>query len=305
MAGPVFVRKRLWNIPKTHIFGDTSNILDLQRKTHDDPNKTPTFTIFWEGATQAGAEELGTAATNAKDGTTTPFQIIAVSAGAGDADTPTDHVRKLAIIGLTTNSVAGYTEYLRDPTNPVGKAGKPILSVEVMNMNGVSDVTSTRFYLREPIHAYAIHWGSGGADASAAITIEAPANTALLTIAITQNESNSCTLWFPKDTLVLIDQGNFNINDATLTGQGDGMLVSITESGFADGTDPDIPSTNIAVNAYKPHTHIESVWTISKKTASLDGVSNLVFAEVLVGNTETCTIDLMVHMDLPSEYFNR
>jgi hypothetical protein len=272
---------------------------------HDDPEQTPTFTIFWEGATQAAAEELGTAATAAKDGTTTPFQIIAVSAGAGDDDAAGGHIRKLAVPGLTTNSLAGYAAYLANPLTPAGKAGKPILSVEVMNMAGVADVTSTRFYLREPIHAYAIQWGSGGADASAAITIEAPANTALLTIAIGQNESNSCTLWFPKDTLVLIDQGNFNVNDATLTGQGDGMMTSISESGFADGSDPDIPATNITVNAYRPHTHIESIWTIPKKTTSLDGVSNLVFKEVLVGNTETCTIDLMVHMDLPPEYFNR
>jgi hypothetical protein len=305
MAGPVFVRKRLWNIPKTHIFGDTSNILDLQRTTHDDPKQIPTFTIFWEGATQAGAEELGTAATAAKDGTTTPFQIIVVSAAVTDIDNAGGHVRKIAAIGLTTNSLAGYAAYLANPLTPAGKAGKPILSVEVLNMNGTTDVTSTRFYIREPIHGYAIHWGSGGQDASAAITIEAPANTALLTIAINQNESNSCTLWFPKDTLVLIDQGNFNVNDATLTGQGDGMMTSITESGFADGIDPDIPATNITVNAYRPFTHIESIWTIPKKTTSLDGVANLVFAEVLVGNSETCTIDLMVHMDLPPEYYNR
>lgn len=268
------------------------------------PNQ-PFFLIFWEGATQAAAEELGLARDNAKDGTTTPFQIIAVSAGAGDADTGAGHVRKIAVIGLTTNSVAGYAAYLANPNTPAGKAGKPILSVEVMNMNGVTDVTSVRFYLREPIKAYAIQWGSGGADASAAITIEAPANTTLIQIAITQNESNACTLWFPKDTDVFIEQGNFNVNDATLTGQGDGMMVSITELSFEDGSDPDFPVTNITVNAYNPNRHIEAIWVAPKKTTTLDGVSNLVIKEVLVGNTETCSIEMMVHLDFPPEYYNR
>ena len=304
MAGIAYSKIRLYNIPKTHIFGDTDNLLDLQKRMHTDPEKKPTFMIYWEGATQAAAEELGLAATAAKDGTGTVFQIIAVSAGAGDADAAGGHIRKLAVIGLTTNSQAGYDAYLANPNTPTGKAGKPILSVEVMNMNGVSDVPSVRFYLREPIKAYAIQWGSGGSDASAAITIEAPANTALLTIAINQNESNACTLWFPKDTDVLVEQGNFNVNDATLTGQGDGMLTSITELSFEDGADPDFAVINVTVNAYNPNRHIESIWMNPKKTNSLDGVSSLVFAEVLVGNTETCSIEIMVHLDFPPEYYN-
>ena len=308
MAGIAYSKIRLYNIPKDHIFGDTSNLLDLKKTMHHGPgHKTnqPFFLIYWEGVTQAGAEELGLAATAAKNGTTTVFQIIAVSAGVGDADTGASHVRKLAIIGLTTNSVAGYAAYLATPNTPAGKAGKPILSVEVMNMNGTTDVTSTRFYLREPLKAYAIQWGSGGADASAAITIEAPANTALLTIAANQNESNACTLWFPKDVGVFIEQGNFNVNDATLTGQGDGMMVSITELSFEDGADSDFPVTNITVNAYDPNKHIEAIWMVPKKTNTLDGVSSLVFAEVLVGNAETCSIELMVHLDFPDEYLNR
>lgn len=305
MAGIAYSKIRLYNIPKTHIFGDTEGILDLQKRTHMDPERKPVFMIYWEGATQAAAEELGTAATAAKDGTGTVFQIITVSAGAGDTDTGAGHVRKLAIIGLTTNSQAGYDSYLLNPNTPTGKAGKPILSVEVMNMAGVADVTSTRFYLREPIKAYAIQWGSGGTDASAAITIEAPANTALLTIAITQNESNACTLWFPKDTDVLVEQGNFNVNDATLTGQGDGMMASITELSFEDGADPDFSVTNVTVNAYEPNKHVESIWMNPKKTNILDGVSSLVFKEVLVGNTETCSIEIMVHLDFPDEYYNR
>ncbi len=272
---------------------------------HDDIDKIPSFMIYWEGATQAAAEELGTAVTAAKDGTGTPFQIIAVSAAVTDIDTAGGHVRKLAIIGLTTNSIAGYAAYLENPLTPEGKAGKPILSVEVMNMNGTTDVTSVRFYLRCPIKAFAIQWGSGGGDASAAITIEAPANTALLTIAITQNESNGCTFWFPKDTNVLVEQGNFNVNDATLTGQGDGMMTSITEDDFEDGGDQDFPVSNVTVNAYNPNRHIESIWMHPKKTTTLDGISTLVIKEILVGNTETCSIEIMIHCFFPPEYYNR
>lgn len=297
----------MFNIPKGHIFGDSEGILgDLKKKIHGDDEKNPVFMVYWEGATQAAAEELGTAPTAGKDGTSTPFQIIAVSAGAGDADASGGHIRKLAIIGLTTNSLAGYAAYLANPNTPAGKAGKPILSIEVMNMNGVTDVTSSRFYLRTPIHAYAIQWGSGGDDASAAITIEAPANTALLTIVIAQNESGGCTLWFPKDTDVLIDQGNFNINDATLTGQGDGVMTSFIQNLFDDfSVGADFIVTNITVNAYNPNHHIETIWLHPRKTGSLDGVANLVTKEVLVGNTETCSIEFDVHLDFPPEYYNR
>ena len=131
MAGIAYSKIRLYNIPKDHIFGDTSNLLDLKKTMHHGPGHKPNqpfFLIYWEGATQVAAEELGLAATAAKNGTTTVFQIIAVSAGVGDADTGASHVRKLAIIGLTTNSVAGYAAYLATPNTPAGKAGKPILS---------------------------------------------------------------------------------------------------------------------------------------------------------------------------------
>jgi len=300
---------RLWNIPAEHIFGDSENILgDLKKLIHDDEDRglKPVITVFWEGATQAGAEELGTAPTAAKDGTGTVFQVVVVSVGAGDADIAGGHVRKVAIMGMTTNSQAGYDSYLLDPTTPAGKAGKPILSIEVLNMNGITDVTSARFYLRTPNHFYAIQWGSAGDDASAAITLEAPANTPLLTIAINQNESNGCTLWFPKDTEVLVHQGNFNINDATITGQGDGMMTTFTQNDFVDfSVGADFKTTTLTVNAYNPNHHIESIWLYHRKTDSLDAVSNLVVSENLVGNTETCTIEFDVELDFPPEYFNR
>lgn len=308
MAGIAYVKIRLWNIPKTHIFGDTEGILgNLQTDIHDDDHRgrKPVITVYWEGATQAGAEELGLAPTAAKDGTTTVFQVLVKSAAATDIDTTGGHVRKVAVIGMTTNSQAGYDSYLLDPTTPVGKAGRPVESIEVLNMNGTTDVTSSRFYLRTPVHFYGIQWGSGGDDASAAIILQAPALTTLLTIAINQNESGGCTLWFPKDTEITIDQGNFNVNDATLTGQGDGMMVAFTQNLFDDfSAGADFIVTNITVNAYNPNRHIETIWLHPRKTGSLDAVANLVVTEVLVGNSETCSIEFDIHLDFPPEYYN-
>ena len=42
---------------------------------------------------------------------------------------------------------------------------------------------------------YAIEWGSGDDDAAGNITVESPANTALLTIAANANESNSSVIY--------------------------------------------------------------------------------------------------------------
>ncbi len=61
-------------------------------------------------------------------------------------------------------------------------------------MNGTTDVTTERYYLRE-MHAYSSDWGSGGHDAEGDITIEEPADTDLLTISATFNESNGGTIY--------------------------------------------------------------------------------------------------------------
>ena len=232
MAGITYVVKRLYNpevlVDPTGIFGDNGRIL-LQKI---EGQIEPMYEIRWTGATQAG-EELGTAAQSVKDGTAAPFPVIAVSAGAGDADTGAGHVRAIAIIGVSVSIAEVQTEGAMVP------GAVPKSTVEVMLMNGVSDVTSTRRYLWVD-HAYAVNWGSGGADASAAITIEAPANTTLLTIAITQNESNGGSWHFPtgKD----VHTHHISITPTATFAAGDGVVLSSTWTVFDSllNTDPDL-----------------------------------------------------------------
>lgn len=124
-------------------------------------NSPQMFHIFYKGTSNANATELGGAADNALDGTTTPIKISVESASADDNDASNGHVRAIAVIGV---SVASQVDYLADREDPV-------YSVEEFRMNGTTMVYSTRYYLRV-IHAYAIEWGTGDTDAAGTITIE-------------------------------------------------------------------------------------------------------------------------------------
>ena len=219
MAGITYVRKRLYNpevlVDPTGIFGLNGRILKQM-----DPEGTleSMFEIKWTGATQAG-EELGTAANSVKDGTASPFLVTAVSAAVTDIDTSIAHVRAVALIGV---SVAA-AELKGDGT--IKTSADPKSTVEVVLMNGTTDVLSTRYYLWLD-HAYAVNWGSGGADASAAITLESPANTTLLTIAITQNESNGGSWHFPSGKS--IHTHHVSITPTATFAAGDGVVLSAT-----------------------------------------------------------------------------
>ena len=219
MVGITYVRKRLYNpevlVDPTGIFGLNGRILKQQ-----DPEGTlePMFEVKWTGATQAG-EELGTAANSVKDGTTTPFLCTVVSAAVTDINTSIGHVRAVALIGVSVTAA----ELNGDAT--INRDAKPKTTVEVVLMNGTTDVLSTRYYLWVD-HAYAVNWGSGGADASAAITIESPANTALLTIAITQNESNGGSWHFPTDKSV--HTHHVSITPTATFAAGDGVVLTAT-----------------------------------------------------------------------------
>ena len=61
----------------------------------------PMYEIKWTGATQAAAEELGTIATSAKDGRTTPYIVNLVSSDA------TDDRDNAALSGIKINVVMG------------------------------------------------------------------------------------------------------------------------------------------------------------------------------------------------------
>ena len=108
MDGIQFLGKRLYNpellIDPTDIFNDGKILRDTDPNTH---GNSPMYEIHWTGATQAG-EELGTAATSAKDGTTTPYLVNIVSSDvADDWDNLAGAVRSVALVGITTNSIAG------------------------------------------------------------------------------------------------------------------------------------------------------------------------------------------------------
>lgn len=182
-------RVRLYNPEWTNL---TTQKATLFRK--DEYGKSPTmFEIFCTGTSSADATELGGAANSAKDGTTTPFGITVVSSDAGDIDAADGKVRAIAVIGVSI-PYADITKFVADPTKV-----EVCYSVEEVRMNGTTDVVCTdRAYLRL-IHAYAIEWGSGGADAEGNITVESPANTALLTISAGSNESNASTIYGAQD----------------------------------------------------------------------------------------------------------
>ena len=219
MAGIAYVRKRLYNpevlVDPTGIFGLNGVILKQQDA---DGTLEPIYEIQWTGATQAG-EELGTAAASVKDGTASPFLVTTVSAAVTDINTSIGHVRAVALIGVSVTAA----ELNGDGT--LGSWANPKASLEVVLMNGTTDVLSTRYYLWVD-HAYAVNWGSGGADASAAITIESPANTTLLTITITQNESNGGSWHFP--TGKAIHTQHVSITPTATFAAGDGVVLTAT-----------------------------------------------------------------------------
>ena len=172
---------RLWN-PQWH---DCSYM--IPRKKDINGNYPMCITIQVSEAASAAAE-IGTAADSALNGTTTPVQVIVVSSSADDTDNSAKDVRNIHLIGI---SVASPTDYINGDEDPV-------YSVEEIAMNGTTNVTSDRYYLRV-MHAYACRWGSNGSDAAGNITVEYPENTALLTMDAGDNESNSSGLIYLAD----------------------------------------------------------------------------------------------------------
>lgn len=218
MAGNAYVRKRLYNpevlVDPTGIFGAKGKIL----KQTIDGQIEAMYEIKWTGTTQVG-EELGTAAQSVKDGTTTPFLVVGVSAAVTDIDTSIAHVRAVALIGVSVAS----TELNAEGT--MLASAEPKTTVEVLLMNGTTDVTSTRYYLWLD-HAFACNWGSGGQNASAAITLESPANTTLLTITIAHNESNGGSWHFPSGKEV--HTHHVSLTPTATFAAGDGVVLTTT-----------------------------------------------------------------------------
>jgi hypothetical protein len=291
MAGPTYCYRRLWNIGRKNIYGDTSNVLNyLERRTYHEAANHPYLEFHWFGATQAG-EEMGGAPDSDKDGTTTPFQITVVSADANDTDASTGDARKVAIFGVTVASIADYSKWLGDSSH---KPGKPTQTCEVINLNGTTDVLSSRWYLWCN-GAFVCDWGSGGDDAKGDITIESPADTDLYTIKATTNESNGCRWHFVAGDLVTLDFMSIQ-TDATLAA-GDGVVVKATESGFENElyTAPDMPDSYFTYIHYgntNPN-NMKHLW-ITPKLATK--TAKLTMIETLVANSKNMQIRIGIRI---------
>jgi len=279
MAGVAYVYKRLWN-PEVVI--DANNVLIDKSRQLIHGKSTPTFQVKWHGATQAD-EELGTAMASDKDGTTTPFQITVVSASASDKrTTAAGMVHSVALIGNSVSSIARYQNGLEIPRT----------TVEVVAMNGTADVLSTRYYT-SVFHAYACEWGTGAThDAEGAITIESPANTTLLTIAATYNESNGGTLHFVDGDMVKVHSVRISPTDALAAG--DGATLTITSSGFGHILNDSNIVDNTNFYAYvhygdkSPRMGDEMV---GRKATS---AAKMVLSEQLIANTQPIEIDCFI-----------
>jgi hypothetical protein len=280
MAGVAYVYKRLWN---PEIVIDVNNVLIDKARQLMHGKSTPTFQVKWHGATQA-AEELGTAMDSDKDGTTTPFQLTVVSSDVGDKrTTAAGFVHSIAVIGNSVSNIGRYTTGLETPKT----------TVEVFAMNGTTDVLSVRYYT-SVFHAYAIEWGTGAThDAEGAITIESPANTTLLQIAATYNESNGGTIHFVDGDMVKIHR--VRIAPTAALAAGDGASLLTTWSGFGHT----LNDSNI-VDAVDTYTYIHyggqflSHADICKIGRKATKAAKVVLSEKLVANTQPLEISAII-----------
>jgi hypothetical protein len=168
---------RLWN-PQWH---NCTKSIPVRK---DKDGKYPMCITIDISEAASAVAEIGTAADSALNGTTTPVQVIVVSSAANDDNDLADaDAKKVHLIGI---SVASATDYINGVEDPV-------YSVEQLNLNGTTNVTSTRYYLRV-MHMYCVDWGTTGSDPVGNITCEYPENTALLTMDAADNESNSSGL---------------------------------------------------------------------------------------------------------------
>ena len=239
MAGIAYVKKRLWNpellIDPNGIFGKSGK--QLIQTIHG--SRIPIYEIVWTGATQA-AEELGTAATSAKDGTTTPYIVNLVSAGAtDDRDNAAGAVHSVALVGVSTNSIDGYKEWGENPNSTKGKAGKPVATVEVVAMDGATDALGTRYWIWLD-HIYACEWGTGATDAAGNIDAESPTGTVLLRLLAGQNEGEGGTWHFPPNHAIVTE--HVSVVPTATFAAGDGVVLTGAFTGFgqSNNTDPDL-----------------------------------------------------------------
>lgn len=282
MAGVAYVKVRLWNPGRSNIYGDSSNVLNYLERAifHDGKSvKQKAFEILWISTTTA-AEELGNAADSVKDGTTVPYQLTLVSTDNTKDIVTGVGARRVAVIGISVSSIKAYQ---------AGEVGK--LTVEVMNLNGTTDVLSTRFYLWCP-HAYVCEAGSEG-DTVGTVTIESPANTTLLTIAAANMDSNGCRLFFGDGDYVKLDR--VIIQPTAALAAGDGVALSVTEDAFEFRYSilDDFKIDYYTVIHYNGSVDISNAWPLAKRSTKY---SSLLFKQALIANAQVCKIHCTINI---------
>lgn len=292
MAGIAYVRKRLYNpellVDPNDIFNDGK----ILRNTDNKGSFSPLYEIHWTGATQAG-EELGTAATSAKDGTTTPFQLTIVSSDVADnRSTAAGAVHSVAAIGVTTNSILGYQAWLTyGETTRAGQDGKPKSTVEVIAMNGTTDVLATRYWIWFD-GLYACEWGTGATDATGNITGESPANTTLITLLAGQNEGEGGTWHFPPNWEVHVQ--HITLTPTATFAAGDGLVLSGTYTGFdqSNNTDPDLNVDYFTYTSRGGSIAQSSGLDILRRKTTIN--SKVVWSEALIANSIVYDIHILL-----------
>lgn len=282
MAGVAYVKIRLWNPGRDCIIGDENDCLHgLKRATfHMGKNTNQKYIeILWIGATQAGLEELGTAATTDLDGSTTPFLINVVSDDNTQDIVTGAAAQRVAVIGVTVSSIDAF----------FNKGEIPKQTVEVIDMAGTTDVYSVRYYLHTP-HVYVCSVGSEG-DAKGTITIESPANTTLVTIGAGNMESNGCKIYFAPGDYVKLDRVIISPTDALAAN--DGAYLTVAELAFEGQYHilEDFPTDYYTFINYNGMLDVKEAWPVAKRATKY---SALTFSEDLIANTQTIKIHLTI-----------
>ena len=282
MAGPVYVRKRVFN-PELLI--DPDGVLPQGLRNTQIHGNNPVYYIKWLGATQGvGAEELGTAKTATKDGTTTPYLVNVVSSSVLDDydDTATGAVRSVAIIGPSVSSVAAYT------------AGEvPKQTVEVLRTNGTADVVSTRYFVWLD-HAYACQWAAEF-DAAGTIDLEAPSGDVQIVITAAQNEGEGGEWHFPPDRRLFIHSVKLESTAAMTATQGIILYNTCTCFDDALNSEPDLDTDIYAMVAgagdwreYRPINPLGRYTTINSSSE---------WSEKYIVGTENINIEIIQYLD--------
>jgi hypothetical protein len=289
MAGVAYVYKRLWN---AEVVIDANEVLPFNGYRHPIHGRTnPHYQIRWHGTTQAD-EELGTAPTSDKDGQTTPFQVTVVSSDVGDKrTTAAGYVHSVCLVGNSVKSIENYIAGLETPKT----------TLEVVAMNGTTDVLSVRYYTNL-WGLFACEWGTGAThDAEGNITAESPANTTLLTIAATFNESEGCTLHFLDGDEVTTH--HVRISPTAALAAGDGASVVNTWSGFDhtlnDATIPYITDTYTYIHyggEYRSHQALDDF----PRQSTLTG--KVVVSEKLIANAKALEIEVVFETQAKKMY---